>query len=105
MSAHVHAEAMAQYAEDAKESDKPWINWECSTHIDEWFYLDGHPAWDTRNLYRRKTPKPIPSIAVSYYKDNAGNLAISHTGSPSQLAYERKPNWRRVNVMDLVKHE
>ena len=28
--AHIHAELMAQYAEDAKQHDKPWELWQYS---------------------------------------------------------------------------
>lgn len=50
---HIHAELMAQYAEDAKQHDKPWELWE---HGDgtEWTNCTSHPSWFKRHLYRRK---------------------------------------------------
>jgi hypothetical protein len=55
---HPHAELMAQYAQDAMETDKPWERWEC---IDEcsitWLSFRCHPSWENNFKYRRK-PKP-----------------------------------------------
>lgn len=50
---HIHAELMAQYAEDAKEHDRPWELWE---HGDgtEWTNCTTHPGWFSDHLYRRK---------------------------------------------------
>ena len=50
---HIHAELMAQYAEDAKEHDRPWELWE---HGDgtEWANCTDHPGWREYITYRRK---------------------------------------------------
>lgn len=63
MPAHKHAELMAQYAEDAKITDEPWLLWEL-THrlIDDssgrectiWVACCGHPNWTPSIEYRRK---------------------------------------------------
>jgi hypothetical protein len=54
---HPHADLMAQYAEDAKVTDKPWELWQYNdTGI--WDDLGCSPAWCTATQYRRK-PKTI----------------------------------------------
>ena len=50
---HIHAELMAQYAEDAKWHERPWELWE---HGDgtEWTNCTAHPCWHKSHIYRRK---------------------------------------------------
>ena len=55
---HIHAAAMAEYAKDAAETDKPWERWEFSYQDQEYTSLHGHPEWVVENEYRRK-PKTI----------------------------------------------
>ena len=56
---HIHAAAMAEYAKDAAETDKPWERWEFSLNNErEYASLHKHPSWGTENEYRRK-PKVI----------------------------------------------
>ena len=53
---HAHAELMALYAQDAMETDEPWLRWEFYHRIDKcWiqFKFD-NPAWDHKEQYRRK---------------------------------------------------
>jgi hypothetical protein len=57
MAKHIHAELMAQYAQDAMESETPWTNWEYSIGY-PWFEATKHPTWDITANYRRK-PKTI----------------------------------------------
>ena len=54
---HIHAELMAQYAEDAKVHDKPWELWQ---HVISGTWVDCviHPLWRTDRQYRRK-PRSI----------------------------------------------
>ena len=52
--AHIHAELMAQYAEDAKKYNKPWEMWQHSDG-DAWGDCTTHPYWTTAHVYRRKT--------------------------------------------------
>ncbi|RAW91978.1 MULTISPECIES: hypothetical protein [unclassified Photorhabdus] len=54
MSAHVHAELMLQYAQDALKTDKPWLLWEIGDGADGWDDLDDHPWWIKDSEYRRK---------------------------------------------------
>ena len=51
--AHIHAELMAQYAEDAKKYNEPWEMWQ---HGDggAWCDCTSHPSWTTFYVYRRK---------------------------------------------------
>ena len=55
--AHIHAELMAQYAEDAKKYNEPWKMWQ---HMrgDAWCDCTTHPYWATDHVYRRK-PRTI----------------------------------------------
>jgi len=57
---HKHAELMAQYAQDAMETDKPWERWEylATECTDTWQPCEGHPSWIRSNQYRRK-PRTI----------------------------------------------
>lgn len=65
MSKHVHAELMAQYAQDALETDRPWERWqvkgpEMITHVsnprdkDGYITCECHPSWHPSHVYRRK---------------------------------------------------
>lgn len=81
MSGHIHAELMAQYAEDARETKKPWERWEFYEEADKaWFTVDGSPLWHTEIQYRRKprtitingreVPEPMreaPDVGNLYY--------------------------------------
>jgi len=58
MPAHIHAENVKLYAEDAAETDKPWERWEakhtmCARDV-KYATLVGHPEWSKSILYRRK---------------------------------------------------
>lgn len=51
---HIHAHLMAQYAEDAKTSRKPWELWQHRTGSSEWTNCTSHTGWDAISEYRRK---------------------------------------------------
>lgn len=84
MSKHIHAELMAQYAQDAMETDKPWLLWQNSDDgVSGWDDLDTHPMWVPTLLYRRKTrtidingrevPEPVrgrPAHKTKYFIPN-----------------------------------
>ena len=56
---HIHAAAMAEYAKDAAETDKPWERWEFSNNNErDYTPLHEHPSWNNNRKYRRK-PKVI----------------------------------------------
>jgi len=62
MTAHIHAELMMQYAEDAMTTDKPWELWEFrSENGRPWETFGCHPAWLPDYQYRRK-PRTINII-------------------------------------------
>ena len=50
---HIHAELMAQYAEDAKQHDRPWELWQHGDH-EGWVGCTTHPSWHKDHSYRRK---------------------------------------------------
>ena len=50
---HIHAELMAQYAEDAKQHDRPWELWQHGDH-EVWVGCTYHPNWEIDRSYRRK---------------------------------------------------
>ena len=52
--AHIHAELMAQYAEDAKKYNEPWKMWR-NGDGNTWSDCTTHPYWLTTHVYRRKT--------------------------------------------------
>lgn len=72
---------MLAYAQDAMETDKPWERWEylAIECYREWQQCEGHPAWITKNDYRRKAltiningfevPEPVrePLPGCKYY--------------------------------------
>lgn len=74
MTGHPHAELMAQYAEDAKTNDRPYLLWEYKGGS-TWINLEGHPLWNPKIEYRRKRdvirvggyefPKPYSTKLVS----------------------------------------
>lgn len=50
---HPHANLMALYAEDAKETKTPWVLWERTfKYWTGWYPLTGHPAWEIGCEYR-----------------------------------------------------
>ena len=58
---HIHAAAMAEYAKDAAETDKPWERWEFCHMRGEYQSLHGHPEWVGDNEYRRKPKRAQPA--------------------------------------------
>ena len=60
---HIHAELMAQYAEDAKQYDQPWELWQHGDRED-WVDCTVNPGWFTDHSYRRKPP----SIMIGEYE-------------------------------------
>lgn len=111
MTAHVHAKLMAQYAQDATETDKPWERWEYKRpNTEEWMsLLYTHPSWFEHYEYRRK-PQAI----------NINGLEWSHTlldGKPvtyeeaEEAVAELGDGWRLPtrqeleSILDLSRHD
>ena len=78
MTAHKHAHLMAQYAQDAQETDKPWERWEWKGGRG-WYPLASELAFSIHYEYRRKPrtltytvtmPEPLrdaPEVGETYY--------------------------------------
>jgi hypothetical protein len=60
MAAHIHAELMRLFAEDAMETDTPWERWQMKTDKGDWidYEMPYSPNWNLSVEYRRK-PKKI----------------------------------------------
>ena len=66
MTAHKHAHLMAQYAQDALETDKPWTLWERRDpeYSGEWLPILGCPSWLPSWEYRRKPRTLTYSVTI-----------------------------------------
>ncbi|MDQ3160266.1 MAG: hypothetical protein M3Q51_04485 [Pseudomonadota bacterium] len=92
MSAHPHAELMALYAEDARETAEPWLRWQhrlkhanqgwedCAAH---------HSMWDTAFDYRRKPTPPRQCVVGKEWVFASGRREIS--AWPMDTACEGTP--------------
>ena len=96
---HIHQVLMAQYAEDAKTTDKPWELWEGKNLFNKWVPLPFTPVWETNREYRRK-PKTklihgveIPDISFTptpgerYYMPNIQGVHLFSDLSSSSTRY------------------
>ena len=86
-SKHVHAELMAQYAEDAMKTPKPWLLWEFKDFAEySWSECYRSPGWCEFNNYRRKpkfiningynVPEPLreePAMCAKYFVVNTSD--------------------------------
>ena len=64
MTAHKHAALMAQYAQDALETDTPWKRWEVAAPGDKFVSLFSHPYWGEECEYRRKPRTITYSVTI-----------------------------------------
>ena len=72
---HPHAELMAQYAEDAKETDKPWERWEMWSEVNQkWQSICCHPPWHPKREFRRK-PQTV-KVEVELTKKDVKDLQM-----------------------------
>lgn len=93
--AHVHADAMVQYAEDAKKHDNPWERWEYNDGRG-WHACPSHPYWFPEHVYRRKrraikiaghfVPEPCQTELVYGKEYFVPNLA---TGGATRRTWNR----------------
>lgn len=81
MTKYIHAELMMQYAQDAMETDEPWLRWEILGVISGlWFTATGPLGFQKELLYRRKqktiningyeVPEPVsekPEVGTKYF--------------------------------------
>lgn len=94
MTKHIHADLMLQYAQDAAETDKPWLLWEIYNYSrEDWTTLDEHPRWAKVTLYRKKpatvmvngieVPAPIKDklklLDLKYYLPNINDPGRPHS--------------------------
>lgn len=109
MTAHIHAETMLQYAQDAMKTNTPWELWECrkANSNDPWCELETHPAWCEYSEYRHKphtvningyeVPEPVRSplyIGTKYWSPyiSVGAHASSATWTEHEFDYARLRN-------------
>ena len=86
---HIHAELMAQYAEDAKTHAEPWKLWQVKADGGVWRYCRIHPVWAYDTEYRRK-PKThivngveIPDLRIKVFNEEAlGGGCIGYCADP-----------------------
>jgi len=115
MPAHIHAELMKQYAEDALTTDKPWELWECKgPKSNEWDNLRIGPTWYECHQYRRKprtiningheVPEPMrekPPYGAYYWVAD-----LRYEVSPVQYvweAHESDKKWLRAGLCHSTK--
>ncbi len=81
MAKHRHADLMLAYAQDAQESDAPWLLWEyIYMYNDGWQPCKDNPSWSHKLEYRRKVktirigeydvPEPLrvrPNVGETYH--------------------------------------
>jgi hypothetical protein len=73
---HKHAALMAQYAEDAKTTDKPWELWEFKYGAEGWKDCSGSPFWASEVEYRRKPKQHTIVLTTEQLKEVI--LACAH---------------------------
>lgn len=109
MTAHIHAARMAEYAQDALETDEPWLRWEVEHKVcpnSGWFPLNGNPTWERHLNYRRKprtiyingheVPEPMreaPASGVRFWVPTmhavgSGTLSRDYTWSGDGDSYD-----------------
>lgn len=101
MTAHIHAELMAQYAQDARETDHPERLWQFRiTPQDEWKDYEGRgPIWDSEYQYRRKPQKKIMRAWVNLYYDGESS---SHSNKSVAEAWARSSNRKVFECREIT---
>ena len=93
---HIHAELMAQYAEDAKQYDRPWEMWQHGDHED-WVGCTTHPSWHKGHSYRRKPRSTVVGEHV-----NAEILRAIADGKKVQYRKFHPLGWEPLQNADTV---
>ena len=103
MSGHVHAELMAQYAKDAKVTDRPWELWEMDDSTG-WVALAQMPRWNEYVKYRRKR---IPrEFWVNVYDDEEDSTVYLHTSPESAKdGLNGSTTGRTIHVREVINDE
>lgn len=96
MPKHVHAELMAQYAQDALETDKPWERWEFRfrRRPSNWRDFTNGPTWLPDIEYRRK-PSRV-QVAGEVFDD----VVFDHASGPKEVFVVR-PILHHVSAIPL----
>ena len=94
MTAHKHAALMAQYAQDAAETDKPWERWEVATSGNEWVSLPENPIWSEYFEYRRKPRTLTYTVTIPEPLRNAPESQQSYFMASTELrSYFNEFRW------------
>ena len=92
MTKHVHADLMKLYAEDAMETDKPWLRWEFYAH-EKWITFEhGGPSWVVGSCYRRKPNNVIVNgfeVIDDVIKEEASSFQC-FVEEPSNLSFNSR---------------
>jgi len=76
MASHPHYENMLRYAQDAQETDRPWVRWQYRNVEGEWVdFTDSNPIWSSVIEYRRK-PQTIKRARL---EGDIQGVALVHT--------------------------
>lgn len=105
MCGHIHAENMKLYAEDAAETDYPWMRWQYSANRGkEWEALSEHPRWSEHYEYRRKpraikignVEVPEPMRSLPKYKTRVYFPMLDCLDTVGERLWEDDPLDRRL---------
>lgn len=105
---HVHAELMAQYAEDAKTSKTPWELWQIKDKYkdDVWFCCQRHPIWATHLEYRRKpNTKLIHGVEVPVFEFTpkvGEEYYVADVGTPEFFEQWHKPSEDSTSTQRMI---
>ena len=113
MSGHKHAHLMALYAQDAAETDEPWLRWEVGHEDGAWVSCPCNPSWRADTKFRSK-PKTINingfEVPEPYQGEMKANqpywLAdITSTEALFRIwhGYICDDRWRKVGLIHLTK--
>lgn len=115
---HIHAELMAQYAEDAKKHDRPWELWQHGDH-ETWTSCTTHPSWFPDHAFRRKprtvkigdieVPEPCKLLLVCgqeyFVPDVTTGLGRRRTWAyDSEDAHALKSNLIHLDIQSAALH-
>lgn len=115
---HPHAELMAQYAEDARTHERPWLLWESANKDVGWSTCPCNPSWQVDRQYRRKprtiiingheVPDPLREIpppgSAVYWPDIAdGEHVAKHALVGSMLDWPCLTRLRSRGLLHLTR--
>ena len=93
MTAHKHAELMLQYAQDAAETEEPWLRWEVrSNSKDPWRSGSRRICFDSTCEYRRKPRTMTYTITIQGPTREAPTM-LAWFGVTFDIFTGRARNW------------